>query len=199
MSTLSELAKQLRDLDARDIRNWLKRGELLTEAQTLCQPLTGFQAFLRQNAIPKRTAYKAIAAWRDFGGVPTSARFTKEAMDILSASEGAREKAIELSKKQRINGRVARQVLVDYLPPGFFGDNVPKKIAADGRRKFKGDGFNVIVEFPGPTSAADMIGALTTVISQLRDESRLGGLLGNEPAPTAPISPLDRLRSRIAG
>ena len=114
---LSDIAKRLKSLDRSDIKNWLKRGELLTSARNVLGNDAGFANWCREQGIAKTTAYKSMAAFRDFGSVSISGQFSKESMAILSRSPEAREDAIDLAKHKRISAKTARELVAAYLPP----------------------------------------------------------------------------------
>jgi hypothetical protein len=164
--TLPTIAKRLRALERTDINAWLERGELLTVARDLCAGDRDFAAWLRSTATPRRTAYRAMAAWRDFGTVPTRHKFTREAMDLLGRSEAARNAALQLSATARVTARIARSLLRQYstaAPPAAANKSTATK------RVIVGDGFTVTINFDHAATDADVYAAIMHAHRTLRD------------------------------
>lgn len=167
---LPTIAKQLRALDKSDIRNWLKRGELLTQAKALAPNDTAFWKWTQRQGIARRTAFKAIAAWRDFGTVPTSASFSIEAMAVLGASPEAREEAIGLSGSKRVTTRIARELVAKHLPLTPAERPTLARTQADGYfETFTVDGFTFTVAGPGNPTASDLLGLVANIQRTLRE------------------------------
>lgn len=169
-TTLPLIAKELRTLDRSDVRAWLRRGELLTQARGLCQGDRDFAAWLRSTDTPRRNAYRAMAAFRDFATVPNPAHFTRDAMDLLSRCDAARAAALELSHKQRITARVARTLLREH----DITAQSPKKEEGGTTGPVKeiiiGEGFKVTFTFDKTPTHADLLGALTHAGRVLREK-----------------------------
>lgn len=158
---LSAIAKRLRTLDRGEIRHWLERGALLTQAREILGTDAGFRRWLRQQHIAKTTAYKAMAAQRDFGSVPTSGHFSKEAMAILAQSADAKADAVELSSTKRITAKLARDLVARYMPP------TPKPIIANGFQQIipAGD-LVIIVKGKNAPTREELVAALLAAARQ---------------------------------
>jgi len=161
---LTDIAKRLKTLDKTDIRNWLKRGELLSTARTVLGNDAGFIKWCQAQHIAKSTAYKVIAAFRDFGNVPTSGQFSKEAMAILSQSAEAREDAIDLSKHKRITARIARELVNEYLPATESSEST-----GGARYVYNVPGGVVIVKTERPMENGDILGMIATAAREVKD------------------------------
>ncbi len=165
---LNAIEKQLTRLDRSEIKNWLKRGELLSQARATIGTDDGFRVWCKQIKIAKTTAYKCMAAFRNFGTVPTSGQFSKSAMDILAQSAEAREDAIDLSKHKRITARIARELLSDYLEPTVqiaSKENLQRVTEVAG-------GF-VIVKSDRPLTDADFLAMLIQATKAAQEAVKL--------------------------
>lgn len=188
---LPAIAKQIRALDKSDLKNWLRRGELLNQARELIAEDAGFLKWLRSLQTAKSTAYKAMAAWRDFGNVPTSGRFSKEAMAVLAQSPAARAEAIDLSGKNRITAKVAKELVAKYTPK-ILADSTPAEPRMYERILIVDD-CAIILKFPTPRTAQELLSLMALGARELKAEQSI------EARPVVPASPLDRLRTRLAG
>jgi len=170
---LPAIAKQLRALDRSDIKNWLRRGELLTLAKSLAPNDTAFRKWVQRQGIARRTAFKALAAWRDFGAVPTSARFSIEAMAILGGSPEARAEAIELSQTKQVTSRIARDLVArhtDPTPIAIASRPTLRQTQEDGYFEvFNVEEYTFTINGPGNPTASDLLGLIMHVQRTLRD------------------------------
>jgi hypothetical protein len=165
-NTLPKIAKALHSLDRREISAWLKRGELLTQAQALCSGDRDFASWLRDEGQAKTTAYKAMAAWANFGNVPTSERFSKVAMELLARCEGARDEAIAMARKTKVTATIARKLLDEHQPR-----TPAARQAIEARtRTIIGPGWKLTVRLESPGTTGDYLAALTQALTQIRDE-----------------------------
>jgi len=170
---LSGIAKKLRAISRSDIRNWLKRGQLLTEARSLLGQDDAFQNWCRQEGIPRSTAYKAMAAHRDFGSVSTSGQFSKEAMAVLGQSTNAKEDAIDLSRRQRITKRIAKELVADYSDRKDEAETETKSIDDEQEttsRIFQVPGGFVIVKSKGAHTSGDLLSMLAHAAREVQKE-----------------------------
>jgi hypothetical protein len=167
---LAGIAKALRSLDKADIKNWLRRGELLTEAKQLAANDATFRTWLRREAIATRTAQKAMAAWRHFGTAPTSARFSKEAMSILGQSPEAREEALQLATAKRITAKIARQLVAKHVA---ITPATVKPLSAHQADHYEElipvDGGAIIIRLTATATISDMLGMMMQAQRALRD------------------------------
>lgn len=173
---LPAIAKQLKALDRADIKNWLRRGELLTHARELNPNDDAFRKWLRDNALAKTTAYKAMAAWRDFGDCPAAGHFKIEAMAVLAQNAQAREAAIELAGSKTITKAVARDLLAKYGPPAF--GTTPATLPKKSLLAHSQDGYEEVVTVEGGTfiiraegnpTVSDLLGMVMMLQRQLRE------------------------------
>lgn len=175
---LIAIAKALKTLDRQEIRHWLKRGELLTRARELNHNEAAFGKWVRSIGQAKRTAYKAIAAWRHFGDVPTSAQFSQVAMDLLAQSPEARAEAIELSRKKRITGTIAKQLLSKHgcgVIPSAAAATEPGKQKSFCRMFELPEGFIFTLAGPGNATPSDQLSMALQLVAALREEVRPPG------------------------
>ena len=163
---LRDIAKRLRTLDRSDIRNWLKRGELLTEARQAIGNESGFLSWCRQLQIGRTTAYDSMAAFRNFGSVPTSGRFSKAAMAVLNKSPEAREDAIDLSKHKPITARIAKSLVAEYNPPAVQKDGLPGRPDPE---VFEVPGGFVVIRLAEERTDADLLAMLAHAARQVKE------------------------------
>lgn len=170
---LPSLAKQLKALDRADIKNWLRRGELLTQARELNASDDAFRTWLRENALAKTTAYDSMAAWRNFGDCPDSGQFTKEAMTCLAKNAHAREEAMELASSKKITRAVAKQLLAKHGPPADAVTLTEEKTSGF-RRVIQVEDCYVVVKGPTFQTPSDLLAILVNATRQLREEVSSG-------------------------
>lgn len=177
---LPAIAKQLKTLDRADIKNWLRRGELLTQARELNPNDDAFRKWLRVNGLSKTTAYKAMAAWRDFGDCPASGQFRIEAMALLAQNAQARDAAIELAGSKTITKAIAKDLLAKHGPPAFDAitlvtptpaTRLPlSKLAAEGYEEvFNIEGSTIAISSPGNPTTSDLLGLVMILQRTLRE------------------------------
>lgn len=168
---LPTIAKQLRALDKSEIRTWLKRGELLAQARTLCSGDREFAAWLRTNGQARSTAYRAMRAWENFGKCPHPAHFSKESMDVLAGHPEAIEDALQIAATHPVTAKVARR-LVGRAP-------LIEEPGSDERtRVYVGDGWKVSMTLEQPGTDSDFMAALSQAIKQIQGNlSTVGRLL----------------------
>lgn len=185
-TSLADIAKQLKALRKSEIRTWLRKGELIHQARELCKGDRDFAAWLRTAGEPRTTAYKALRAFENFGkcAAPVQMAFTKEAMDILAGYPDAIEDAIKLAANGPVNAKIAKSLV--------SSPTVEMASPIDGRtRVFTGEGWKVSLTLDQPGTDSDFMAALSQAIKKIQNAMT--------PATSAAVSPLDRLRSRIAG
>jgi hypothetical protein len=167
---LPTIAKELRSLDKRAIRDWLRRGELLTLARELTATDANFRGWLRKLALPKTTAYKAMAAWRDFGKCPVAGHFTIEAMAILAPSPEAQAEAIGVADKHRVTPRVARTIVARHMTAREQATpTLTDHATAPFEEILAVEGGVVIIRGKGFHTPSDLLGMMMHAQRQLRE------------------------------
>lgn len=171
LNELKAITKRIQALRRSEMKHWLELGSLLSRGRDCLGTDDGFRSYLRKIGIAKRTAYKAMAAHRDFDGVPRSAQYSKEAMAILSKSIEARSDAIDVSKKQRITARTAKSLVAKYV---IAITPTQKDDEDEGTflQLFDFGNIQVIVRAKVEPTRGDLMGALASAAKEVRDSSR---------------------------
>lgn len=169
---LAGIAKELHALDRSEIKTWLRRGELLAQAKQLCSGDREFAAWLRTNNQARTTAYRAIRAWECFGKCANSARFSKEAMDILTGHPEAIQDALQIAATSPVTAKVARR-LVGRSPI------MEEATSNDRTRVFTGDGWKLSITLDQPGTDSDYLAALSQAMKQIQSRHSLTDRLLN--------------------
>lgn len=169
---LAGIAKELQALDRSEIKTWLRRGELLTEARALCDGDRAFAAWLRTYNQPRTTAYRAMRAWESFGKCAHSARFSKEAMDILAGHPDAIEDALQIAATSPVTAKVARRLVGR---PAL----IEQPSTNDRKRVWTGEGWTISVELDRPGTDSDYLAAISQAMKQIQSRQSLADRLLN--------------------
>ncbi len=171
-TSLTGIEKELRALNRSEIKTWLRRGELLTQARQLCGEDREFSAWLRTNGQARSTAYRAMRAWEAFGKCPESGQFSKDAMDILVGHPEAIEDALQIAKTSPVTAKVARSLVGR---PAL----IEQPTANDSLRVWTGDGWKISIKLEQPGTESDYLAALAQAMKQIQSRTSLADRLLN--------------------
>lgn len=169
---LNAIVKELNALDRSEIKTWLRRGQLLTEAKALCDGDRAFAAWLRTNNQPRTTAYRAMRAWESFGQCAHPARFSKDAMDVLAGHPEAIEDAMQIAATSAVTVKVAKRLVGR---PALIEKPAPN----DATRVWMGDGWKLSITLERPGTESDYLAALSQAMKQIQSRQSLTDRLLN--------------------